>query len=94
MTARTVATLWGTLQAHRVMQDYNRAAFRDHPKVQPMLIRHLFSSRLPVTVGDEIRAIAKQAKMVADKTATECTKLIAGKKRKGGPGKQAENDEE
>ena len=39
--------LWGTLQAHRIMDDFLRAKFRQHHEVAPHITLHCFEHRSP-----------------------------------------------
>ena len=39
--------IWGTLQAHMVMDDLLRSQFRQHPEVEPQFTIYLFEYRAP-----------------------------------------------
>ena len=39
--------LWGTLQVHRVMDDFLRNQFSQHPEVAPHITIYLFEYRAP-----------------------------------------------
>ena len=45
--------LWGTLQGHRVMQDFQAANFREHKLFYPQIVMHLFETYVPKTEMDK-----------------------------------------
>jgi len=38
--------LWALIQSHRVMKDYIDARFRNHPSIAPVIILHVFKTRV------------------------------------------------
>jgi len=38
--------LWALVQSHRVMKDYIDARFRNHPSIAPVIILHVFKTRV------------------------------------------------
>ena len=79
---RCATYLWCTLQAHRVMRDFNMASFRGHPSIGPIINLHLFQYRVPTSVHDKaLTRITELEKLVAtlkknqDSMSTKISKL-------------------
>jgi molybdenum-dependent DNA-binding transcriptional regulator ModE len=72
--ARGAKYLWLTLQTHRVMQEYTKTKFREHPSIAPMLNISLFKTMVTIEKFDTLREACKKmevtvqaAKLLADK---------------------------
>ena len=69
--------LWGTLQAHWVMNDFLRTQFRQHPEVAPHIKLYLFEHRAPrVEVSDLKQRVEAQDKNL-NQTGKTCKELQA-----------------
>ena len=49
--------LWGVLQAHRVMADFVKTNFREHPMFHPKMIMFLFETSVPKSEIDRVIAL-------------------------------------
>jgi len=47
--------VWATLQAHCIMDEYVARDFKNHPSIAPMLNQHLFESRVPLTMFQDLQ---------------------------------------
>ena len=54
--------LWGTLQSHRIMDDFLRAQFQKHPEVASHITLYLFEHRSPIV---EVVALKQKVKVQA-----------------------------
>ncbi|KAL7468880.1 hypothetical protein ACHAXS_009126 [Conticribra weissflogii] len=67
----TALYLWGTLEAHRVMEEFRRCSFRDHPKVYPQIVVHLFKTYVSKASAASMLASSNRSLV------TQCTSLEA-----------------
>jgi hypothetical protein len=62
--------LWHTLQAHRIMEEFQESTFQAHPLVAPSIVMYLFEHRAPraevetlqTLVSTQTKTLAEQAK--------------------------------
>jgi hypothetical protein len=78
--------LWALIQSHRVMKDYIDARFRNHPSIAPVIILHVFKTRVTrVAHSNHVKRLeGRLAKLESS----------INKPPKGGPkaGKDPDND--
>jgi hypothetical protein len=67
---RGATYLWLTLQAVRVMRQYQAANFREHASIAPMLNIHLFKMMVPIERVKALELQLKEAKVLAEKAMT------------------------
>jgi hypothetical protein len=50
--------LWALIQSHRVMKDYMDARFRNHPSIAPVIILHVFKTRVTrVSLNNHVKRL-------------------------------------
>jgi hypothetical protein len=48
-TSRCATYMWALIQSHHVMKDYLDMRFCNHPSIAPVIILHVFKTRVPRT---------------------------------------------
>jgi hypothetical protein len=85
--------LWHTLQAHRIMDQFQKTTFQAHPLVAPSIVMYLFEHRAPraeveslqVLVATQTKTLAaqdKELKFLKSKMDTVLTQMTELKKKK------------
>jgi hypothetical protein len=50
--------LWALIQSHRVLKDYIDARFRNHPSIAPVIILHVFKTRVTrVSLNNHVKRL-------------------------------------
>ena len=47
--------LWGSLQAHRIMDEFLIHSFKGHPVITPVINMHLFQHRVPISMHNSLK---------------------------------------
>jgi len=59
--------LWGSLQAHRIMDEFTVSAFEGHACITPIINMHLFQHRVPLSLHNTLKSkVLALEKMVGD----------------------------
>jgi hypothetical protein len=61
--------LWHTLQAHRIMDQFQKSTFQAHPLVAPSIVMYLFEHRAPRAEVETLQTlVAVQTKTLAEQS--------------------------
>ena len=79
----TAYSLWGSLQAHRVMKSFLIKNFESHPSITPIINMHLFQFRVPMSLfvkqKEKITALETSLKQL--RSDVDRLKNVSGKKK-------------
>ena len=79
----TAYSLWGSLQAHRVMKSFLIKNFESHPAITPIINMHLFQFRVPMSLfvkqKEKITALETSLKQL--RSDVDRLKNVSGKKK-------------
>ena len=77
--------LWGSLQAHRVMDQFLIHSFEGHPVITPVINMHLFQYRVPISMHNSLKAkVLSMEKMLVDHRKELDRLKTAGNKKTSG----------
>ena len=67
--------LWGTLQTHRVMDEFLQTQFRQHPEVDPHITLYLFKHRAPQVEVSALKQRVEAQSKALNKMEKTCKEL-------------------